>query len=132
MSPPTSFWRSRMDDNDDILALDLDVPPTDAAPLLERGLSAALNDVLHGFLQYLKLAKNAAAHTVRAYRADIAQFLGFVENHPELGPGALHRVQRAHARAFLAELQQGAYARTSLARKLASLRPFVRWSKRQA
>ncbi len=106
----------------------------DAAPLppLEPGLSAALNDVLHGFLQHLKLAKNAAAHTVRAYRADIAQFLGYVETHPELGPGALHRVGRAHVRAFLADLQQGEYKRTSLARKLASLRAFSRWALRQA
>jgi integrase/recombinase XerC len=114
--------------------LEPDVEPSEAAfgPPLEPGLSPAFNEVLNGFLQNLKLAKNASAHTVRAYRADIAQFLGFVENHPELGPGALHRVERAHARAFLVELQQGQYARTSLARKLASLRAFVRWAKRQA
>jgi integrase/recombinase XerC len=102
------------------------------AALLEPGLSPALNDVLAGFLQFLKLAKNASAHTVRAYRADIAQFLGFVESHDGLGPDGLHRVQRAHVREFLADLQQGEYARTSLARKLASLRAFCRWALRQA
>ncbi|HLK55049.1 MAG TPA: tyrosine recombinase XerC [Chthonomonadaceae bacterium] len=101
-------------------------------PLTEPGLSAALNDVLDGFLQYLKLAKNAASHTVRAYRADIAQFLAYVEAHPGLGPAALHKVERAHVRAFLSGLQQGDYKRTSLARKLASLRAFSRWAKRQA
>lgn len=101
-------------------------------PLTEPALSPALNDVLDGFLQFLKLGKNAAAHTVRAYRADLAQFLGFVENHPELGPGALHRVERSHVRTFLTELQQGDYKRTSLARKLASLRAFGRWAQRQA
>lgn len=100
-------------------------------PPLEPGLSAAYNDVLAGFLQYLKLAKNAASHTVRAYRADLAQFLGFVENHPELGDGALNKVQRSHARAFLSGLQQGDYKRSSLARKLASLRAFCRWAQRQ-
>src|SRR3989440_11369193 len=110
--------------------LDLDLGPDAATPHppIEPGLSAALNDVLEGFLQYLKLAKNAAAHTVRAYRADIAQFLGYVETHPELGPGGLYRVGRAHARAFLADLQQGGYTRSSLARKLASLRAFCRWA----
>ena len=101
-------------------------------PLTEPALSAALNDVLDGFLQYLRLAKNASVHTVRAYRADLAQFLGYVESHPELGPGALNRVERAHVRAFLVELQLGEYKRTSLARKLASLRSFCRWAKRQA
>ena len=112
-------------------APDLQLVVTDK-PLTEPALSAALNDVLDGFLQYLKIAKNSSAHTVRAYRADLAQFLGYVESHPELGPGALHRVERAHVRAFLVELQQGEYKRTSLARKLASLRAFCRWAQRQA
>ncbi len=117
------------------LDLDLDLEP-DAnggrdKPLTEPGLSAALNDVLDGFLQFLKLAKNASAHTIRAYRADLAQFLGYVETNGELGPAALHRVERIHVRAFLTELQQGEYKRTSLARKLASLRAFSRWAQRQ-
>jgi integrase/recombinase XerC len=102
------------------------------APPLDPELSPALNDVLRGFLQHLKLAKNAAAHTVRAYRADIAQFLAFVETHPELGPGRLFYIERAHVRAFLSDLQQGDYARSSLARKTASIRAFCRWARRQA
>jgi tyrosine recombinase XerC len=100
-------------------------------PALEAGLSAAANDVLAGFLQYLRLARNASPHTVRAYRADIAQFLGFFESNPEPGACALKDVRRDHARAFLADLQQGGFARTSLARKLASLRAFCRWAVRQ-
>lgn len=126
-----------MADAQDTLELDLDLAePTLSAggrdkPLTEPGLSAALNDVLDGFLQFLKLGKNASAHTVKAYRADIAQFLGYVETNGELGPGALHRVERTHVRAFLTDLQQGEYKRTSLARKLASLRAFSRWAQRQ-
>jgi len=119
-----------MDDSDEVLEYEMDGDPASRPPI-EPGLSPAFNDILDGFLQFLKLARNAAAHTVRAYRADIAQFLGFVETHPELGPGALYHVERAHARAFLAGLQQGDYARTSLARKLASLRAFCRWALRQ-
>ena len=99
---------------------------------LAPALTPALNDVLEGFLQYLKLAKNAAAHTVRAYRADLEQFLGYVESHPDLGPGGLFKVGRTHVRAFLTDLQQSEYKRASLARKLASLRAFCRWGKRQA
>ncbi|HZP80736.1 MAG TPA: site-specific integrase, partial [Chthonomonadaceae bacterium] len=122
-----------MAEADETLELELDLERAGASPRppLEPGLSPALNDVLEGFLQFLKLAKNAAAHTVRAYRADIAQFLGYVETHPELGPGRLFYVQRAHARAFLSDLQQGEYKRTSLARKLASLRAFCRWALKQ-
>jgi integrase/recombinase XerC len=123
-----------MAEREETLDLDPEETPAEAreGPLTDPGLSAALNDVLDGFLQYLKLAKNAATHTVRAYRADIAQFLGYIEAHPDLGPGALHRVERAHARAFLSGLQQGDYSRASLARKLASMRAFCRWARRQA
>lgn len=107
--------------------------PDEAAPppALEAGLSPAMNEALAGFLQYLKLARNASSHTVRAYRADIAQFLGYVANLPDIGPNRLTQVQRPHARAFLSDLQQGGFARTSLARKLASLRAFCRWAVRQ-
>ena len=114
----------------------LDAEPVPAEPSrkppVEPGLCAAFNDILGGFLQFLKLAKNASDHTVRAYRADLAQFLGYVELHPDLGPGMLYKVERAHARAFLVGLQQDDYKRASLARKLASLRAFCRWARKQA
>src|ERR1041384_1031157 len=101
-------------------------------PPVEAGLCAAFNDILEGFLRFLRLAKNSSEHTIRAYRADLAQFLGYVETHPDLGPGALYKVERSHARAFLVGLQQDEYKRASLARKLASLRAFCRWAKKQA
>ena len=93
-------------------------------------LKPALADALSGYLQYLKLARNASPHTIRAYRADLEQFLGFVEENPELG-GSLSAVKRTHVRGFLAGLQRDEYKRTSLARKLASLRAFCRWGKKQ-
>jgi len=115
-------------------SLDAEPVPAELSrkPPVEPGLCAAFNDILGGFLQFLKLAKNASDHTVRAYRADLAQFLGYVELHPDLGPGMLYKVERAHARAFLVGLQQDDYKRASLARKLASLRAFCRWARKQA
>ena len=60
----------------DTLELDLDVEAAGPSrkPPVEPGLCAAFNDILEGFLQFLKLAKNSSDHTVKAYRADIAQF----------------------------------------------------------
>lgn len=106
------------------LAIAVDEPPID------EDLSPALNDALRGFLQFLKLAKGSAGHTVRAYRADLTQFLGFVQTHPELN-GDLKLVERKYIRQYMADLQQGEYKRASLARKLASLKAFIRWSKKQ-
>lgn len=123
-----------MSDQDEAGAPDVAGVPDESSriPPVEPGLCAAFNDMLGGFLQFLRLAKNSSEHTVRAYRADIAQFLGYVEFHPDLGPGTLYKVERSHARAFLVGLQQDEYKRASLARKLASLRAFCRWAKKQA
>jgi len=119
-------------DDDPILDLDLSPVASEGRTPVEPGLCAAFNDILDGFLQFLRLAKNSSEHTVKAYRADLAQFLGYVETHPDLGPGALYKVERMHARAFLVDLQQSDYKRASLARKLASMRAFCRWAKKQA
>ena len=123
-----------MPEQEDETILHLDFGPGGPARKkpVEAGLCTAFNDILEGFLQFLRLAKNSSEHTVRAYRADIAQFLGFVEMHPSLGPGTLSKVERTHARAFLVGLQQDDYRRASLARKLASLRAFCRWARKQA
>ena len=88
-----------------------------AQSLVEPGLCAGYNEILAGYLQFLRLAKNSSEHTVRAYRADMAQFLGYVEMHPGLGPNNLHKLERTHARAFLVGLQQDEYKRASLARR---------------
>jgi integrase/recombinase XerC len=124
---------SEREESEETLELEFEIGASAVVkPPTEPGLSAALNDVLDGFLQHLKLARGAAAHTIRAYRADLAQFLGYIEAHPELGPGGLSQVGREHIRAFLSQLQQEDYRRASLARKLASLRAFCRWAKKQA
>lgn len=106
-------------------------PVQEALPLPDAVLSPALNDALTGFLQFLKLGKNASQHTIRAYRADLEQFLSFAEENSELN-GVLQSVQRRHVRAFFAGLQKEEYKRASIARKLASLRAFCRWAKKQA
>ncbi len=97
----------------------------------EPALGPHLNQILRGFLQFLTLAKNSARLTIRAYRSDIAQFLGFVCSHSDLGPNGFHKVGRNHVRAFLSDLQHGQYRRSSQARKLASLRAFSRWCVKQ-
>ena len=96
----------------------------------EISMKPALSEVLIAYLQYLKLARNASAHTIRAYRADLEQFLGFVAENPETA-GSLANLKRTHVRTFLTGLQKDEYKRTSLARKLASLRAFCRWAKKQ-
>ncbi len=95
-----------------------------------NNLTSDLTDALNGFLQHLRLARNSSEHTVRAYRADLEQFLGALESEHKVS--SLSDINKRHTRAYLSSLQQDDYARTSLARKLASLRAFAKWARRQA
>jgi integrase/recombinase XerC len=88
---------------------------------------------LKEFLAYLRLNRNASAHTVRAYESDVMQYLIFAAKRrdcwvSELTPGDLvPETLRAH----VSELGRGGVARSSVARKLSALRTFVRYLRRE-
>jgi integrase/recombinase XerC len=85
------------------------------------------------FLQFLRLNRNASAHTVRAYESDLAQFLDHTAaaagvRRADLVPAQL---DRNALRAFLAELHRARLARATAARKLAAIRTFLRYLRRE-
>ena len=88
---------------------------------------------LKEFLSYLRLNRNASAHTIRAYESDISQYLIFVGKLcdrwvSELTPEDL---QAETVRAHVAELGRAGEARSSVARKVSALRTFVRYLRRE-
>jgi len=88
---------------------------------------------LKRFLQFLALNRNASAHTVRAYETDLSQFLGYVAaaadlKKQELAPSHL---DRAALRGFLGELHKQGLSRATAARKLAAVRTFLRYLRRE-
>ena len=88
---------------------------------------------LHGFLEYLRLNRNASAHTIAAYQSDIAQFLAFAA---EYANKKLRDLEPRHLdlgtiRAFMADLHRQGHARASVARKLSALRTFGRYLRRE-
>jgi integrase/recombinase XerC len=89
---------------------------------------------LHAFLQYLRLNRNASAHTVRAYEGDLTGFLAHAAAAAgvevrDLPPPAL---DRQTVRAFVAELYRQGQSRATAARKLAAVRSFLRYLRREA
>jgi integrase/recombinase XerC len=67
---------------------------------------AAVKEPLRAFLAYLRLNRNASAHTVSAYESDLTQFLAFAAQHLDTTVGNLDptRLDIATIRAFLGEL----------------------------
>ena len=92
-----------------------------------------MTDQLRSFLDYLRLNRNASAHTVAAYESDTTQFLAFAAEFlkkpaADLRPGDL---QLGVIRAFMADLYRQGHARASVARKLSALRAFGRHLRRE-
>jgi integrase/recombinase XerC len=88
---------------------------------------------LREFLEYLRLNRNASAHTVSAYESDIAQFLAFTSEHLNVEPRNLEpgHLALATVRAFMGDLYRQGHARSSVARKLSALRVFGRFLRRE-
>ena len=85
------------------------------------------------FLAYLRLNRNASAHTVRAYDSDLSQFLDEVSAAAGVKPSALgfDALTRDAIRGFLAGLHADGRSRATAARKLAAVRTFLRYLRRE-
>lgn len=76
---------------------------------------------LEDFLTHLRVERQLSPHTVRNYAADLRAFLGFWEEHHPGQP--LELATYRQLRPYLAQVARGR-RKTTLARKLASLRTF--------
>jgi integrase/recombinase XerC len=92
-----------------------------------------MTEHLRAFLKHLALNRNASAHTVRAYESDLSQWLSVTAaslgvKRADLQPAQLDRFA---VRAFLAELHKAGQSRATAARKLAAVRTFLRYLRRE-
>ena len=82
------------------------------------------------FRDHLKVERNASAHTLRSYSSDLEQFHGFLKE-KKLAQGnggevAAEKIDHLAIRAFLSSLYRD-HKKSSLGRKLASLRSFLKY-----
>ena len=83
------------------------------------------------FLDYLRVERNASAHTLRSYGGDLEQFRNFLlssELHVDRKSGdvAVEKIDHLAIRAHLSHLYRG-HRKSSLARKLAAQRSFFKY-----
>lgn len=88
---------------------------------------------LRRFLEFLRFNRNLSARTVRAYESDLTQYIGFLEG--RFGRPA-DRIDPADVdypavRAFMREQYDRGLARSSQARRLAAIRSFGRYLRRE-
>jgi integrase/recombinase XerC len=88
---------------------------------------------VRAFCKYLALNRSVSRHTVRAYESDLAQFLDHVSaatrvKVADLPPAALDRFA---IRSFLTTVNAKGQSRGTAARKLAAIRTFLRYLRRE-
>ena len=82
------------------------------------------------FLRYLATERNASELTIKAYREDMFGLVDWLETSRGSVPKP-DALSPQDLRTFQAALQEAGYARTTISRKLASLRSFYRFAMRQ-
>lgn len=79
---------------------------------------------LHAFMEYVRLERNYSNHTVQEYEKDIKQFLSFLDIE---GVSELNEVEYIHARLYVTKLYEEKLARTSISRKISSIRSYYKF-----
>jgi integrase/recombinase XerC len=88
---------------------------------------------LKAFLDFIRLNRNASEHTVAAYDSDLSQFFDFLAAQSGLPVSGLQLAAIDHLtiRGFLGDLYRQNQSRATAARKLAAIRTFVRYLRRE-
>ncbi|MBI3292143.1 MAG: tyrosine recombinase [Elusimicrobia bacterium] len=98
------------------------IPPTPP-------ISVELRQRLERFLLVLRAERLASPHTLRAYRHDLCEFFEFLHRvHPGV---TLSDCSRLILRDFLAHLRQRPLRRSTIVRKAAALRSFLKYAVRE-
>lgn len=83
------------------------------------------------FLQYLRVERNASALTIKSYREDLEALSAYLadslrRSNPEPG-----QITTLELRGYVSSLHAADYAKTTIARRLASMRSFFRFGQRE-
>ncbi|MFP4082081.1 MAG: tyrosine recombinase XerC [Candidatus Aminicenantes bacterium] len=79
------------------------------------------------FLDFLRYQKNASSHTISSYRRDLIQLAEYLEERK----ARLRDIDNVVLRGFLARLHQRGNKKSTMARKLASIRSFLQFCLRK-
>jgi len=80
----------------------------------------------NNFLTYLEAERNASPHTIKNYRSDLKEFWVFLGDQCSLSDISYHSIRK-----YLAHLKERNYLKSTVSRKLASLKSFFKYLARE-
>lgn len=97
--------------------------------VVRAGLPAPVAEAVDAFERHLQLELNRSPHTVRAYVGDV---VGLLDHLHRLGGRSVNDIELSTLRSWLAVQRGRGAARSTIARRAASLRTFTAWAHRTA
>jgi integrase/recombinase XerC len=86
-----------------------------------------MDQAVADFLRHLALEKNASPYTVKAYREDLTQAVGFFKERLGGASPSARQLSTRLLRSYLAWLSEQGYAKTTVARRIAAVRAWCRF-----
>lgn len=85
-------------------------------------------ELIAQYEEHLALVRNLAPNSIRGYVSDLESFLAHIE---KLGITEFHQLTISHIRSWLAELTDNGAVRSTIARRIVSIRAFTYWGASQ-
>lgn len=89
------------------------------------------HETLESFFQYLEFEKNCSHHTLKSYRRDLTDFFRYLCRGREESAPPLREIDHITIRDFLGDQHRRGLKKTSVARKLATLRSLFRFLQKE-
>jgi integrase/recombinase XerC len=89
-----------------------------------------MRSAISRFLRYLDVERNASEHTIKSYREDLFSLAEYLALDDGRSPRP-SEVTPLDLRGYISALHDAGYARTTISRRLASLRSFYRYAQRE-
>lgn len=90
-----------------------------------------MEQAIQAFLEHLRLERGASSHTVKAYREDLSALGAFLATTSPTGKATTSSLTTPRLRMYLASLHEQRLAKSTVARRLASTRTFLKFLCRQ-
>lgn len=94
----------------------------------DQSIAPALADALQGFVRFLTFERDRSEHTVRAYTSDVSDMLRYATVHQ---CDQVSQIDLSLLRSWLGEQHAAGHARSTIARRAASVRAFTSWCERR-
>ena len=89
-----------------------------------------MRQAINQFLQYLRAERNASELTLKSYREDLTALADYLVDEEDQSPEPAE-ITMTELRSYVAAMHEAGYAKSTIARRLASLRSFFRFGQRQ-